>query len=139
MLRPSHVVSLQHSRVQGLVSDRRAEGRRSEDRAAEFLLARGYELVERNFTSRYGEIDLVCRDGDTLVFVEVKMRRPSSYGTAEEAVSPAKQRRLINAAEDYLQRTGDSETPARFDVVAMGRPARGEDASIRLIRNAIET
>lgn len=120
------------------MSDRRAEGRRSEDRAAEFLLAQGYELVERNFTSRYGEIDLVCRDGDTLVFVEVKMRRRSSYGTAEEAVSPAKQRRLISAAEDYLQRAGDSETPARFDVVAIGRPADG-DPSIRLIKNAIET
>ena len=79
------------------MKDPRAEGKRSEDRAADFLTARGYELIERNFTSRYGEIDLICRDGDMLVFVEVKMRRPSSYGTAEEAVSrdeaaPADQR-----------------------------------------------
>ena len=92
--------------------DPRAEGKKSEDRAADYLAARGYELVERNFTSRYGEIVLICRDGDTLVFVEVKMRRPSSYGTAEEAVSRAKQRRLINAAEDYLQRSGASEVVA---------------------------
>ena len=120
------------------MKDPRAEGKRSEDRAADYLAARGYELVERNFTSRYGEIDLICRDGDTLVFVEVKMRRPSSYGTAEEAVSPTKQRRLINAAEDYLQKAGASEVAARFDVVAIDQPA-GDDRSIRLIKNAIET
>ena len=120
------------------MKDPRAEGRRSEDRAADFLAARGYELVERNFTSRYGEIDLICRDGDTLVFVEVKMRRPSSYGTAEEAVSLTKQRRLISAAEDYLQKSGASEVPARFDVVAIDQLA-GDDRAIRLIKNAIET
>ena len=60
---------------------RRAEGMKFEERAAAFLIARGYELVERNFTSRYGEIDLICRDGDTLVFVEVKMR-PGHPGMA---------------------------------------------------------
>ncbi len=120
------------------MSDRRAVGRAYEDRAARFLSACGYELVERNFTSRYGEIDLICRDGDTLVFVEVKMRRPSSYGTAEEAVSRTKQRRLITAAEEYLQKSGASEVAARFDVVAIDEPA-GDDRSIRLIKNAIET
>ena len=117
---------------------RRAEGMKFEERAAAFLIDRGYELVERNFTSRYGEIDLICRDGDTLVFVEVKMRRPSSYGTAEEAVSRPKQRRLINAAEDYLQKSGASEVAARFDVVAITQLAN-DDQSIRLIKNAIET
>ena len=119
------------------MSDRRPRGRQAEDRAAAFLIARGYELVERNFTSRYGEIDLICRDGDTLVFVEVKMRRPSPFGTAEEAVSRPKQRRLISAAEDYLQKQGDANLAARFDVVAITEPA-DDDRPIRLIKNAIE-
>ncbi len=119
------------------MSDRRAQGKQGEDRAATYLTAGGYTIIERNFTSRYGEIDLVCRDGDTLVFVEVKTRRPSGFGTAAEAVSRPKQRRLISAAQDYLQKTGDSHSSVRFDVVTI-EGGRDGSPSITLIKNAIE-
>ncbi len=117
--------------------DRRAQGRQGEELAAAYLTAGGYTIIGRNFTSRYGEIDLICRDGDTLVFVEVKMRRSSRFGTAAEAISRPKQRRLVNAAQDYLQKTGDSRSPVRFDVVTI-EGGRGDSPAISLIKNAIE-
>jgi putative endonuclease len=79
----------------------------------------GLEILERNFRCRAGEIDVVARDGRTLVFVEVKERGDDSHGVAVEAVTPAKRQRVIRAALLWAARHGESESPVRFDVVAI--------------------
>lgn len=92
--------------------------------AEEFLQRQGLILCCRNFHTRYGEIDRIFRDGDTLVFVEVRYRRRSHYGSAAESVNLRKQQRLRLAAEAYLQSLSVALLPdCRFDVVALdGEP-----------------
>lgn len=101
-------------------------GRDAERAAAEFLQARGLRPVARNFRCRGGEVDLVMRHGEHLVFVEVRYRRSERFGNAAESVVASKRRRLLHAAEYYLlreHRTGNPP-PVRFDVVAV-RPQQG--------------
>ena len=97
----------------------RALGAIAERRAAEFLQHKGYKVVDRNWTCRGGEIDLVCSDGDTLVFVEVRARSSTSHGTPLETVVDLKRRRLIRAAEIYLHLRKCADRACRFDVVAI--------------------
>ena len=104
--------------VEGPRTPAQVAGGNAEDRAAAYLAARGLAIVARNYRTRLGEIDLVARDGDVLVFVEVRMRRSGSFGGALESITPAKQRRIRAAAQQYLQRLG-REPRCRFDVVAM--------------------
>jgi len=104
-------------------------GRQAEERAAQFLRERGYQIVCTNYHWRGGEIDLIARDGNCLVFVEVKARSSSSYGLPEEAVTLAKQHRLIRTARRYLAEH-PSSLDLRFDVVALS----GGEA--RLYQNA---
>jgi putative endonuclease len=99
--------------------NRHQKGIEGESLAAEFLRNKGCRLVERNFRCAVGEIDLIVRDGKTLVFVEVKSRRGLRYGLPQEAVSTAKQRRLTRLAQWYLQDRRLEKHPARFDVVAV--------------------
>jgi putative endonuclease len=95
------------------------EGESAEDRAARFLDARGLAILARNYRTRFGEIDLVAREGATLVFVEVRRRRSSAaFGGAAASVDEPKRRRLQAAARHYLSRLG-SEPPCRFDVVTL--------------------
>lgn len=98
---------------------RQALGQSGEDRAARELERRGYAILERRYRTRYGEIDIIARDGETTVFVEVKVRATGECGTAAEAVTARKQRRLASMALDYLARTAAREIPCRFDVVAI--------------------
>ncbi len=100
-----------------MTGDRLATGRRGEQLAAAHLRAKGYRIVERNYRCKLGEIDIVAMDGDTLVFVEVRRRNTARYGTALEAVSPAKQRQVARVAEVYLTRRTPSAV--RFDVVGI--------------------
>lgn len=95
-----------------------AIGRDKEQLAERFLRARGLRTLARNYRCRPGEIDLIMRDGQTLVFVEVRFRRSARYGTAAETVGRVKQHRLAQAAAHYLQRH-PSVLPCRFDVVAI--------------------
>jgi putative endonuclease len=98
----------------------RALGAQAEARAAEFLQRKGYRVVDRNWTCRGGEIDLVCLDGDgTLVFVEVRARRSSSHGTPLETIVDLKRQRLLRAAEIYLHVKKRHDCACRFDVVAI--------------------
>ncbi len=110
-------------------SDRLAPGRTAEENACRLLRERGYKIVARNWRTIRGEIDIVARDGPTLVFVEVKSRSRPGFGGPEAAVHPAKQRRLIAAARDFLART-ECKLPTRFDVVAFlaGEPQLHRDA-----------
>ena len=91
------------------------DGARAEEQAARFLAGRGLKILARNYRGRGGEIDLVCRDGATLVFVEVRLRTNRDFGGAAASIGPTKQRRLILAARHWLQRHGES--PCRFDAV----------------------
>lgn len=93
-------------------------GAAGELRARRFLEARGYRFVAANYRTRFGELDLVMRDGATLVFVEVKTRRGNRQGTPEEAVTARKLAHTIRAAEAYCQRRG-YRGPWRVDVVAL--------------------
>jgi putative endonuclease len=97
----------------------RAEtGRRAEDLAAAFLAAKGLTVVERNFRAKSGEIDLVARDGDEVVFVEVRARASRDFGGAAASVDAGKRRRLVRAARVWLAARG-WDGPCRFDVVAV--------------------
>lgn len=96
-----------------------AVGEDKERLAAAFLTARGLRLIARNHRCRYGELDLIMADGGALVFVEVRYRADSRFGRPEQTVDTNKQRRLMAAAQHYLQ-THPSTLPCRFDVIAIG-------------------
>ena len=98
---------------------RRTIGQAAEEAAARWLARAGLAVVERNVRFREGEIDLVCRDGDVVVFVEVKSRRPHWGEGPGEAVSWDKRRRLVRLAQHYLQARRLDHTRCRFDVVAV--------------------
>ncbi|MDE7211440.1 MAG: YraN family protein [Lachnospiraceae bacterium] len=111
--------------------NKRKVGSEKEAVAADYLSGIGYQILERNFYSRTGEIDLVAREGGYLVFVEVKYRKNNASGYPEEAVTPAKQRAIVRTARYYMLRNKYPEmTPCRFDVVAI------TGMEIRLIQNA---
>ncbi len=93
-------------------------GQRAENIACQYLEQRGLVLVERNYRTRRGEIDLIMRTTDSLVFVEVRFRRRTDFGSPAETIGVAKQRRIIACAEAYLQRHRFS-TAARFDVICI--------------------
>lgn len=113
------------------MENKREIGSRYEAMAAAYLEARGYEILERNYRDRFGEIDLIARDGKCLVFLEVKYRKDLKKGDPLEAVDYRKQQRIRNTARRYLYcRHSGQEPPCRFDVVAiLGR-------EIRLIQDA---
>jgi putative endonuclease len=98
---------------------RQTLGELGEDLACAELARRGYAILERRYRTRHGEIDIVARDGEVLVFVEVKARRGGAFGGAHEAVAAWKQRRIARMAEDYLARRRAGPGPCRFDVVAV--------------------
>ena len=94
-------------------------GKVGEDLACEELVRRGYEIVARRYRQRGGEIDIIARDGGTLVFVEVKARNGHAFGDGAEAVNFRKQRTIAALALDYLARNGLRDCPCRFDVVSV--------------------
>ena len=108
-------------------------GEAAEQLAAGHLEAAGLRIVVRNYSCRLGEIDLICTEGDTLVFVEVRQRRSERFGGAVWSITARKRRRIVSAARHYLMRLG--RLPAcRFDVVLIcGSPQR-----IEWIRSAFE-
>ena len=102
-------------------------GRKGEDLAASYLRELGWEVIERNYRSWLGEIDLVCRDHDTLVFVEVKTRTGSGFARPDQSVTQRKQAKLRRLVEDYLIRHRLESADVRCDVlgvtVGSGRPS----------------
>ncbi len=118
-------------------------GRSGEGLAADYFKDRGYRVLDTNFRTRFGELDLVLEDGGEIVFVEVKTRRGHGFGRPEEAVTPEKQERIRRCAESWLQRNGLLEDlpQIRFDVLAItldgaGLDGAGKPPSIRHIANA---
>jgi len=94
-------------------------GEAAEDRAARHLQDHGLAILSRNYRTRLGEIDLIAKDGETLVFVEVRRRTSEHFGGAAGSVDWRKRQRIVGAARMYLARLGH-EPPCRFDVVALG-------------------
>ncbi len=115
----------------GRLRDRVRTGAAGEDLACAHLRALGYQIIERNYRCRSGEVDIVARHGEATVFVEVKERRGDSHGGGVEAVTFGKRRRVIRAARIYAASKGLFERPVRFDVVSIdwteGRPRLRHD------------
>jgi putative endonuclease len=98
---------------------RQSLGKMGENLACAELTRRKYVILARRYRTRYGEIDIVARDGDTMVFVEVKAREGDEFGGGAAAVSPWKQQRIVRMALDYMARHGGAEGLCRFDVVTV--------------------
>lgn len=109
-----------------------ARGARAEDAAAAWLARRGLVLLDRNWHCRAGEIDLILRHGEAIVFVEVRQRASSRFGGAAASIDSRKQRKLLTAARLYLAASPHRNRPCRFDAVLMG----ASDSDIEWIRNA---
>lgn len=119
------------------MSRQRAEFARSgEQSAVDFLKANGYKIINRNYKNKFGEIDIIAREKDTWVFVEVKARRSESFGPPETAVDKFKQGQISKAALMFLKENALLEKKARFDVVSVRYADRLPE--IKLIRNAFE-
>lgn len=113
------------------MSGRRTEGALWEEKASEWLKTLGFEILERNFTSRHGEIDIIARENDSICFVEVKYRKNALAGDPASAVTPRKQERILHAARVWLMmRQLPEDTACRFDVVSI------LGGKFRLIRDA---
>ena len=115
-------------------------GRFGEDKAADYLISEGFEILERNFRCRSGEVDIICKNSEYIVFAEVKLRKNDRFGSAMEFVTYTKQRKVITASEYYvmknMQGAGVSLQP-RFDVIEVYAP-HGEagDVCINHIEDA---
>ncbi|MBS0358377.1 MAG: YraN family protein [Proteobacteria bacterium] len=110
-------------------------GTRAETFALEYLEDQGLQLVERNFSCRYGEIDLILKDSDTLVFTEVRFRTKTNYGDSLSTVNGTKQKKLIKAASFYLlQQKCYDKIPCRFDVIALD--THHDEIAVDWVKNA---
>lgn len=99
--------------------NRRETGTQYEERAVEYLIAQNYQILERNYRIRSGEIDIIARDGTVLVFIEVKYRKNEESGNPLEAVDIRKQRKIIKVARYYLYQKKYGDVPCRFDVIGI--------------------
>jgi len=118
-------------------SGKRAFGEALETEAANFLVRQGLSLISRNFQCKLGEIDLIMRTADTVVFVEVRFRKSSMYGSAAATVDRRKQGKLLRTAQFYLMRSGlRDRVPCRFDVLGIAPATTGEELHFDWIKNA---
>jgi len=121
-----------------MIDTRKKLGNRGEKIAGNFLRKQGYQIIEKNYHSRLGEIDIVAREDESIVFVEVKTRRSTDFGLPEEALSYDKRRRLSKLALGYLAHRRIKDTNCRFDVVSilMDNKKVRKVKHIELIKNA---
>ena len=123
----------------GMAEDHRQSlGKLGENLACTALTQRGYAIISTRYRTKVGEIDIVARDGDTLVFVEVKARAGDEFGGAAAAVTAWKQRKVALMAMDYLARHRLDDQPCRFDVVTVDI-ADGQPPRIEVYRNAFDS
>jgi putative endonuclease len=111
-------------------------GRKCEEIAARHLENSGYRILEKNYRTGSGEIDIIARDNNFIVFVEVKARQTARFGNSKAAVNADKQRKISMVALHYLKSTGQLASSARFDVVAM-HPSGGCEG-IEIVKNAFD-
>lgn len=111
-------------------------GKKGEEVALRFLKKKGYRTIEKNYVCKMGEMDIIAREKDTLVFIEVKTRTSTFFGPPQLAVNSSKQRQLSKVALNYLKEKKLEDVKARFDVVAILLSQKREE--IELIRDAFE-
>ncbi|MEJ2154560.1 MAG: YraN family protein [Desulfobacteraceae bacterium] len=119
-----------------MADNRQQFGKMGEELAVAHLRKKGYKVIQRNYRTRIGEIDIIARYKGRIVFVEVKTRRSGSYGNPKFAVTPKKQRRISMVALEYLKKHHSMQTPARFDVVTVNTEDEGN--TVDIIPNAFE-
>ncbi len=112
-------------------------GATGETLAAKHLADHGYTVLHRNYRSKLGEIDIIARQGNTLVFVEVKTRRTNTFGSPAAAVTVRKQQQISRVAQEYLAKEKLFDIDARFDVVSIFSPDRG-NVHVEVITNAFD-
>ncbi len=112
--------------------NRRTVGTYGENLSLNFLINKGYKILERNYRTRYGEIDIIAQDKNEVVFVEVKLRHTSDFGMPSESVTTKKQNHIIKSALQYLKAKNLYNKNIRFDVVAIGP----EQDKVEIIRSA---
>ncbi len=117
---------------------RRETGMLGEKIACDFLARNGYKIMETNYRCPDGEIDIVAHQEDTLVFVEVRTKKSTKFGTPEESITPTKMERLRTVAAHYGQNRSNLPTAWRIDVVAIQMDNQGMVSRIELIENAVE-
>ena len=117
--------------------ERRDLGRQGEELALRFLKQKGYRLVQTNYSCKLGEVDIIAKEKDVIVFVEVKTRTSTLFGPPQLAVTRAKQNQLSKVALNFLKEKRIEDAKARFDVVAILLGPEGE--KIELIQNAFDT
>ena len=111
-------------------------GLKGEALAARYLKKNGYKILEQNYRTKLGEIDIIATENKTIVFVEVKSRKSIRYGSPKWAVTPQKQRKISMVALHYLKITRQSDAKARFDVVAL--TSNRDEPQIEIVKNAFE-
>ncbi len=119
-----------------MADTRKQFGKRGEELAVSLLRKKGYKVIERNFRTRTGEIDIVAKHRGRIVFVEVKARKSGCYGDPKFAVTAQKKRKISMVALEYLKKHHSLQTPARFDVVTIQSANTG--AKVEIIPNAFE-
>lgn len=111
-------------------------GKFGEDTAVSFLKKKGYKIIERNFRTRFGEIDIVCRKGDKIIFVEVRAKSGAGYGRPEESINLRKKQKLAAMAAIYLQTKKLHH--CNFGIDGVFVDANGKQAAIRYLENIVE-
>ena len=119
-------------------SDRSLLGSRGEQIAAKFLTDKGYLLLEANYRCRWGEVDLVARDGKCTVFVEVRTRRTATFGGPEESITKRKAQRLVTTAQTYLSEHGSKYVNWRIDLVSIKLDQRGKLQPVEHLMSAVD-
>lgn len=110
-------------------------GFKGEELASRYLISKGYKILQRNFSKRYGEIDIVAIDNNTLVFIEVKTRTSDDFGNPLEAITPWKLQSLIKTAQYYKLTHRNLPDPLRIDAIGIKLTSDGEVEKIELIKN----
>ena len=118
--------------------NRKKLGATGEKLAKDFLKKKGYRIRETNFRCRHGEIDIVARKKDCLVFIEVRTKASSTFGTPEESMTAAKKRKLVATSLAYLNSHDKLPAQWRIDFVAVDLDPKGKATRIELIENAVE-
>ena len=119
-------------------TDRVEVGRLGEKLAGRFLRELGYQILTTNYRCRQGEVDIVARDGEEVVFVEVRTRRGRAFGTPQESLTRPKMRRLVATCQDYLQGYGGADTNWRIDLVSVRLDQGNRVEDIDHLRHAVQ-
>lgn len=117
--------------------DTKQIGKLGEDLAVDYLKSNGYNILQRNYRNRIGEIDIIAYDGDVLCFIEVKTRKNENFGSGFYAISQSKQRKIAQTALTYIKAHNKLEGDFRFDAIAV-MLGEGNNPEMSLIKNAFE-